>query len=474
MTATKHVAIIGGGIAGLSAAYHLQKKSAEAGQPLSYSLFEAGAELGGKIVTDASDGFIIEGGPDSFISQKPWARDLCLELGLEDRLIGTNDAQRKTYVVQRNRLRPLPDGVMLIIPTRFLPFALSPLISLPGKLRMAMDLIIPRRKEQGDESLSSFITRRLGREALEKIAEPLMAGIYVADPYRLSLRSTFPRFLDMEQRYGSLVRAMLHQKRMRKKMMAGRKPLPLFMTLRGGLEELVQTLVSRLNGQIRTRTPVQALEKTADGFLLTTGEETVHADAVIMSAPAANARALIQPMHSELAAALSRIRYLSTATVSLAFDRSQVRHPLDGFGFVVPKTESCRLMACTIVSTKFQERAPEGKVLLRAFVGGYHNEELVDLSDDDMIDLVMNELDALLGIEGSPEKARVYRWRKANAQYDVGHAELVDRIEAMAADALPGLFFAGGAYRGVGIPDCIHHGEQAAEKCVRFLSGPED
>lgn len=472
MTEPKHVAIVGGGIAGLACAYYLQKKAQAEERPISYTLLEAGGRLGGKIETDASDGFVIEGGPDSFISQKPWARELCLELGLGDRLIGTNDVKRKTYVVFRDQLRALPDGVMLIIPTRFLPFALSPLISPLGKLRMAMDLVIPRRRGADDESLSSFITRRLGREALEKIAEPLMAGIYVADPYRLSLRSTFPRFLDMEQQYGSLIRGMLHQKRMRRRMSSGHQPLPLFMTLRGGLEELVRTLASRLTGDIRLGCKVQSVLRTGTRYRLQLdGDQVLDADGVLMCAPAADAAGLVRPLAPEVGRELDRIRYLSTATVSLVFDRSQVRHPLDGFGFVVPKTEGCRLMAATIVSTKFPGRAPDGKVLLRAFVGGYHNEALVELPDPELVGLVRGELGRLLGVEGKPERVRVYRWRHANAQYDVGHTDLVHRIEARSATELPGVFYAGGAYRGVGIPDCIHQGEQAAGHCLAYLAG---
>ncbi len=471
MQKSSHIVIIGGGIAGLATAYYLQKYAQENDIPLTYTLVEKSPKFGGKIVTNTEGGFIIEGGPDSFISQKPWAYKLAIELGLEDRLIGTNDARRKTYVVHKGKLRPLPDGVMLIIPTRFLPFALSPLISPLGKLRMGMDLFIPPKKDDSDESLSDFITRRLGREALDKIAEPLMAGIYVADPMRLSLKSTFPRFIAMEQKYGSLIKGMLSQMKARAQAAKnGNSPpkLPLFMTLRGGLTELVETIVANLTGELISSVRVDALTRTDDGrYAVELSNGIVrHADRVVIAAPAPAAAVLVENHSAELAAQLRQIRYLSTATVSLAFNRAEINHPLDGFGFVVPKSEDCKLMACTWVSTKFDHRAPDDQVLLRVFVGGYKREKLVDLPDAELVTLVRGELRRLMGITAEPTRAEIYHWHKSNAQYDVGHMERVDEIERIAAETLPGVYFTGSAFRGVGIPDCIRQGEETAKAII--------
>jgi oxygen-dependent protoporphyrinogen oxidase len=472
-----HVAIIGAGIAGLATAYYLQTRARAANLSLSYTLVEKTPQFGGKIITNTTGGFLIEGGPDSFISQKPWARQLCLELGLKDRLIGTNDAKRKTFIVHKGRLKALPDGVMLIIPTRFVPFALSTLISPLGKLRMAMDLFIPAKKGDADESLSSFIRRRLGKEALDRIAEPLMAGIYVADPENLSLQSTFPRFIAMEKKYGSLTRGMLSQIKARAAQhKAGTlpAPLPLFMTLRGGLTELVNTLVGRLEGELLTGVGLDRLEPPTqgqDGYQLhLSNGETRTADAVVLATPAPGTANLLDPLVPDVAHQLRQIRYLSTATVSLAFKRSDISHPLNGFGFVVPKSEPCRLMACTWVSTKFDHRAPEDHVLLRVFVGGYKHQALVDLSDEELLTLVRAELKAIMGITAEPTRKEIYRWPHGNAQYDVGHLDRVTQIETQVAQALPGLYLTGSSFRGVGLPDCIHQAEQTVEQITQGMS----
>ena len=460
-----HIAIVGGGIAGLATAYYLQQ------QAVTYTLIESSPDLGGKISTDVQDGFVIEGGPDSFITQKPAAARLCRELGLEDHLIGTNDDRRKVYVLDGGRLRPLPDGVMLVIPTKFTPFALSPLISLPGKARMGLDLFIPPRRTASDESLADFIRRRLGQEALDKIAEPLMAGIHVADPERLSIQSTFPRFVELERRYGSLIKGMLTQKARARRNGSPGRSLPLFMTLRGGLRELVETLAGRLDGDLLSGVRVVKLERTPDAAdaeryrLHLEDGRALLADAVILAIPAYAAADLIEPLPPALATKLRAIRYVSTATVSLGFRRDEFEHPLDGFGFVVSARENSRLMACTWTSTKFSGRTPADHVLVRGFVGGPHHEELVGLSDAELIQLVRQELGQIMGVAARPVAARVYHWPQANPQYDVGHLERVKEIEAMAAD-LPGLYLTGSAYRGVGIPDCIEQGQATAAAVV--------
>ncbi|MCS7259814.1 MAG: protoporphyrinogen oxidase [Anaerolineae bacterium] len=468
-TDTFHVVIIGGGITGLAAAYYLEK---HAPPYVTYSVLEGDTRWGGKIVTENISGFIVEGGPDSFLTQKPAALNLCRELGLEERLLGTNEAQRKVYVLLNGRLRPLPDGVMLVIPTRFTPFVTSSLISWPGKLRMALDLVIPRRRQDGDESLASFIRRRLGQEALDKIAEPLMAGIHVADAERQSLAATFPRFMELERVHRSLIKGMLIQKRQLARRAVPAPPL--FMTLRDGLGELVSALCARLRGDMRLNSPVVRLEKVdgngmatphgrANGYLVRLRDgQTIYADAIVLAVPAYTAATLVAPLHATLAQRLHSIRYVSTATLSLGYRRSELDHPLDGFGFVVPRREPTHLMACTWTSTKFFHRAPAGYALLRVFLGGPHREATLALDDEAILDLVRKELQCIMGIRADPVFVRLHRWQDANPQYDVGHLERVAEIEGLVA-ALPGLYLTGSAFRGVGIPDCIVQGENVAK-----------
>ena len=466
-----HVVIVGGGIAGLATAYYLQAQARSRGLSLRYTLVERDSRFGGKIVTEAPDGFVIEGGPDSFITQKPQALALCRELGLSDALIGTNEARRKVFVLHRGRLVPLPDGVMLVVPTRFLPFVFSPLLSPLGKLRMGLDLLIPPRRANGDETLGNFIRRRLGREALEKIAEPLMAGIHVADAERLSLESAFPRFRDLEQKHGSLIRGMIASRR-RVPLSNGRPP-SVFMTLRGGLRGLVEAVLASLDaGSLVAGRSVTELAYRPDmspSFALRLDDgASLAADAVVLATPAFAAARLVAPLSSELAQRLNAIGYVSTATVSLGFRRAEVAHPLEGAGFVVPKAEGRRLLACTWTSSKFGQRAPEGYVLLRCFVGGARNESLAALDDASLVELARQELRDIMGLSAEPVLARVYRWEKGNPQYDVGHLERVARLEALSA-GWPGLFLTGSAYRGVGIPDCIAQGQETAGKVIQSL-----
>ena len=477
-TRPQHVAIIGGGIAGLSAAYSLQKSARQAGQPLTFTLYEGDARLGGKILTETIDDFVVEGGPDSFLLQKPWAAQLALELGLEEELIGTNPAQRKLYVVNRGRLTPMPDGLMLIIPTRFMPFVTSPLISWPGKLRMGMDLFIPRRTDDEDESVGEFIRRRLGREALEKIAEPMMSGIHVSDPEKQSLLGTFPRFRKVEMEHGSLIRGMLAQKRSARLNGRANGSRPdgswkksFFVTLRGGLSRLVEALTDALqDGELRTSCAVIAVEPAPYGGFWITGQDgqRVYADALVLACPASAAARLTAPFAAELSRGLSCIRYVSTATVSLAYDRSAWTTSIQGVGFIAPRRENRRISACTMTSTKFDHRAPQDKVLVRCFVGGPGREEAVDKSDAEIIADARAEIGHLLGVQAAPRLARVFRWPGGNAQYDVGHLDRVSRLHELCTD-FPGLYLTGSAYEGIGIPDCIHQGQQAAARVLAYL-----
>ena len=455
-----HITIIGGGIAGLAAAFYLQKKSREAGQTIDYTLIESLPRFGGKIITDVIKDFVIEGGPDSFITQKPWATQLCRDLGLTDRLIPTNDDRRNIFVLDKGQLIPFPGGYRLTVPTEFIPFVRSPLISPWGKLRMALDLIIPPRRENGDESLADFVRRRLGPEALEKIAGPMMAGIYVADPERLSLQSTFPMFAEMEKKYGSLIKAMqIAQKKHTASSHDNPKPAAMFTSLRGGMQELVDALVSRLEGELRPGCRVAGLRYLAPGFevrLDQPGSQLLTTDGVVLAVPGYAAATLLEPIEPGLAAMLKNIRYVSTATISLGYRRAdtQTQHDFNGFGFMIPKKENRQILACTWSSTKFDERAPHDGVLLRLFVGGDDGEHLVNLPDHELLALAQAEVEAAMGVTASPMVHKIFRWPQGNPQYDVGHLERVSEMETLAR-RIPGLYLTGSAFRGVGLPDCV-------------------
>ncbi len=463
----KHIIVIGGGIAGLATAYYLQEHGHGT---IQYTLIESAPVFGGKITSAREHGFVIEGGPDSFLTTKPAALGLCRELGLGAQLIGTNDAGRKVFVWSRGQLRAMPDGVMLIIPTKLMPFVTSSLISPLGKLRMGLDALIPPRRDNGDESLSHFVRRRLGAEALDKIAEPMIAGIYVADAENLSLQSTFPRFLEMEKKYGSLLGGVLAQKRASPGNGKNANAQPagsMFMTLRGGLQQLVEALVARLN-QDSLVLDRRAINVTRTGnqysVALNDGAQ-IRADAVVFATPAYATADLVQAFEPGLADKLRAIRYVSTATVSFGFKRAELNHPLDGFGFMVPRSEKRNILACTWSSSKFNHRAPEGYALVRAFIGGARSESLVDQDVPALAAMAREELRALMGLTATPVLTKVYRWHQANPQYDVGHQTRIAEIDQHVT-RLPGLHLTGGAYHGVGIPDCIQDGARVAADII--------
>jgi protoporphyrinogen/coproporphyrinogen III oxidase len=485
------VAIVGGGITGLSAAWFLQQQA----QPgLSYAILESSDRWGGKIKTETVEGFadapfIVEGGPDSYITTKPWAWQLTQQMGLGAEVLGTNDAQRKIFVLHKGKPTPLPDGVMLIVPTQFTPFALSPLISPWGKLRMGMDLFIPPIKDGRDETLAQFIQRRLGQEALDKIAEPLMSGIYNAEAEKQSLLATFPRFRDIEEEHGSLIRGMLAAKRARSRGASvkgpfakgspakaaqanGRgpaqnnRPPSAFVSYKPGMEWLVDSLVADLEGELRLNTAVSAITRTTDGnYALEFSEGTLSATAVILAVPAYVAAEIMQSLAPEAAAELRNIRYVSTGTISFAYRRAEIEHPLDGFGIVIPRSERRRINAITWTSTKFNHRAPEGTVLLRVFFGGSRTPEMFDKGDEELEAIVRKELHQLMGIKAEPLFNRIYRWPQANPQYDVNHLQ---RVAAIEADLPPGIFVSGSPYRGIGIPDCVHQGQLVSELAAEY------
>jgi oxygen-dependent protoporphyrinogen oxidase len=469
MTAFR-VVVVGGGIAGLAAAHRLVEQAGAAGLPLALTVCEAAGRLGGTIRTERTpDGLLVEGGPDSFISEKPWALALAERIGLGPRLRRTDDRHRRTYVVHRGRLHPLPDGFLLLAPARLAPFAGSRLFSWRGKLRMALDLVLPRRPADGDESLASFVTRRLGREALERVAEPLVAGIYTAAPERLSLAATMPRFLALEREHRSLILGLRRSAAAREVAGASGARWSLFVTLAGGMSELVEALAARLPaGSVRLGCAVAGVETGGPGagWRVRLGDGTaVAADAVVLAGEAHRMAPLVTGFDPELGRLLGAIRYVSSATVTLAYPRSAVGHPLDGFGFVVPRAEGRAALACTFSSVKYPGRAPEGTVLLRAFLGGARAEDVLAHDDARLVRLAETDLAGLLRIAGAPLHARVARHPASMPQYDVGHLDRVAAIEARVA-GWPGLGLAGGAYRGVGIPDCIRSGEAAAERIV--------
>ncbi len=476
-----HVAVVGGGITGLSAAYTLTKQADAHGLDLRVTLLDAADRWGGKVRTDRVDGpgdapFIVEGGPDSFITQKPWALELARELGIEDRLLDTNDDRRQTYVLRRGRPVPLPDGVMMIIPTRVMPFALSPLISIPGKIRMAFDAIIPPKLDGEDETLAEFVTRRLGAEALDRLAEPLMSGIYNAEADRQSLLATFPRFRAIEEKYGSLIRGMLAARRasrQRAREDGGGKKHAFFISLKRGTQELTDALVSALSGDprvdMRLNAPaarIDALDDGMAGLVLADGER-LDVDAIVLSAPAYVAARLVESIAPDAAEKLSAIRYVSTGTVSLGYREDEFEHPLNGFGIVIPRSEGRRINAITWTSTKFDYRAPEGYVLIRVFFGGSRTPEMMEKGNDELVRIVREELADIMGVHAEPVMRKIVRWVDSNAQYDVGH---LDRVAAIEAALPPEIVVAGSPYRGVGLPDCVHQGQMAAEQIVERLA----
>lgn len=478
----KRVVIIGGGIAGLATAWSLREHQPE-GADFEIVLVERNERFGGNIRTEREGGFLVEGGPDCFLSEKPWAMELCKRIGLSGKLLPTNDKNRKTFVLSGGRLHVLPEGVILMIPTKILPLATSSLISWPGKMRMAMDLFVPKRKGGGDESLGDFVRRRLGKEALEKIAEPLVAGVHAGDPETMSVRASFPKFVQLEEESGSLIRGMV--KRMaqaaahRKPAQAGNQPpgvrVTMFMTLKDGLSELVETLTSRLEGMENTvlRKGVQAVsvEKAGAGYRVSLdGGGSLDADAVVVAAPAWSAASILKGEDNALSEKLLTIPYVSTATVSIGFKKKDITHPMNGFGFVVPKVEGRKIMAATWTSVKFAGRAPDDSVLIRCFVGGSKNAELVSLGDAEMLKMVREELRAIMGIGAEPVLARAFRWRNSMPQYTIGHEERVAWIDER-LKGHPGLFLAGSAYYGIGISDSVRYGEVVAKRVLHRLTG---
>ena len=470
---TKDIIVIGGGISGLAAAHRLTELSRTGSTAYRVTLLEASDRLGGVIATEHADNLLLELGPDSYITDKPAALRLCERLGLADRLIAPQQGGLKLYTVHRGALEPLPEGFLLMAPTRVGSVLQSPVFSWSGKLRMALEPLIPRRSHGGDESLASFVRRRLGREVLERVAQPLIGGIYASDPEALSLAATMPRFPEMERSHGSVI--LGSQRAQRRRAQAADETgarWSLFVSIDGGMEVLVRRIEETVGpGVVRLGETVRELSWNPDArrWRVDTGHAGLEADAVICTLPAFAAARALTTLDSELAGELGAIPFSSTATVNLAYRRSDIAHPLDGYGFVVPHVEHRKIMACTFSSVKYAGRAPEDIALLRCFAGGALQPDMLDQPDEALEAQVREDLEALLGISGTPILCRTTRYPDCMPQYNVGHLDRVERIETR-LQQFPTLALAGKSYRGVGIADCIASGEAAAEGMVEHLS----
>jgi protoporphyrinogen/coproporphyrinogen III oxidase len=455
----KRVAIIGGGIAGLSAAYYLEK-ARQGGAEIAWTLFEKSDRLGGVIRTEHRDGFVLEAGPDSFLTAKPDAAQLCRELGIGDQIIPSNDFQRRTYIVVKGKLVPLPDGLQFMVPTRILPMVTTGLFSFGTKLRMAGEWFAAAGNHKQDESVAQFVRRHFGQEMVDRVAEPLLAGVYGGNAEHLSVSAVLPRFVEMERQQGSLVRATL---KARKAAPPSAAPQPLFTSLKNGLQDLVNTLTGILpNASMRLRTQVTSL-KPVDGrwYIGTSGEVDIF-DAVLLAVPATFAAALMALVNSEITGRLEKIQYTSSAAVALAFENPSL---LPGFGFLVPGSEGRKMLACTFVHNKFSYRAPEGQALLRCFFSSSRVPDLLQYSEDDLKAIAMKEVKEILNLNAQPKFTRVFRWTHALPQYETGHLQRAAEIEAQLA-TLPGLQLIGNSLYGVGIPDCIRSAKLAVPKIV--------
>ena len=464
---TRRVVIIGGGITGLSAAWALQQKADQEGVPLRYTLLEASDRWGGKVKTEQVDAdgdqpFVLEAGPDAFLTRKPWAYTLAQELGLSERVQSVNRENNRTFILHRGQPVPLPEGLQLLVPTKIGAFLRSPLFSLWGKARALFDFVIPRRRDTGDETLANFVRRRLGPEILDKVAEPLLGGVYNGDSEQQSIQATFPQFPVLEQRSGSLIRGMWASQ-------AESKPssVPPFISFQTGTHELIDALVSQLTGDLHLNAVVQRIERTESGrYRVVANELFYEADAIILATPASVTAQLLHEIAPESAHHVGMIPYVGIGSAYFAFPREAVRHPLKGFGLVVPASEQRPIDGITWTSSKWDRRAPTDTVLLRVFFGGPRTKATLSVDDDTLLKTLSAELESLFGITQAPLFTRIYRWREGYPQYTVGHLERLATAEA----ALPeGLFLAGSAYRGVGVPDCVRQGQEAAQKALAVI-----
>lgn len=450
------VVIIGGGISGLSTAYYLAKRGVPS------TIFESRPRLGGVIQTEHVNGCTIEAGPDSFISAKPAALELIRELGLAGEVIGSNDYSRKTFVWKRGRLVPLPEGLMMMVPTKLMPLITTPLLSWGTKMRMALELLNAPKPHEKDESVAEFIEEHYGTEAVDYLAEPLLSGIYGGNPSQLSVTSVLPRFVTLARQYGSLTRGVLAE-RAKAPSNHNSAPAPLFRTLKSGLGQMISALTAALQGRVEVRQArVEAVERVGAGFRVRAAGAWIEADHVVIACEAHSGAALVNSLDVRLEDLLGTVPYSSSMTVALGFDAADFPRLPEGHGFLVPRKERRRLMACTWIGAKFPFRVPEGQIVARCFLGGTEDAGVLDESDDAITATVTGELQRIAGFRAQPKFVHIFRWPRSMAQYTVGHPQRLEEMQARVA-AIPGLYLVGNAYEGIGIPDCIRMGKRAAE-----------
>ncbi|MDQ6421839.1 protoporphyrinogen oxidase [Paenibacillus sp. LHD-117] len=464
------IVIIGGGISGLSSAFYLQREAERQGRELHITIVEGAPAFGGKINTLQRDGFVIEKGPDSFLARKQAIIDLAKELGLEGELTATNPAAKKTYIMHRKKLFPMPPGLVLGIPTEIGPFARTGLLSWKGKFRALLDLFIPAKPASGDESLGGFLERRVGTEVMRRIAEPLLAGIYAGDLKKLSLRATFPQFGESERKFGSLIRGMQHNRKAAAAAASAAAKGTTFLTFKGGLGSLVEALIHSLEEsgvELRAGAKVERIEKLEQGYsvVLASGDE-LPADRIVMTAPAFAAADLLEA-HADCGE-LRGVRYVSVANVVMAFDKKTFGLDFDGSGFVVPRSEGLHITACTWTSSKWLHSSPEDKVLLRCYVGHSEDQESVKLPDDRLIAAVRSDIRETMGITAEPLFTEITRLDNSMPQYPVGHIERMNELRSRLAERMPGVWVTGAAFDGVGLPDCIRQGKEAAKAILEI------
>jgi len=453
--------IVGGGISGLAAAYYLAKGGATA------TIVESRPRLGGVIETVHVEGCTIEAGPDSFLSAKPAALELITDLGLANQVIGSNDHLRVTFVRRGGRLVPLPDGLMMMVPTKIFPLLSTGLIGWRTKLRMAMELLRSPRTSAADQSVAEFVAEHYGAEAVDYLAEPLLSGIYGGNPAALSVTSVLPRFVELANRYGSLTRGVLVERARAANPGSRHQPaVPLFRTLQGGLGQMVDAVALAIRGRIEIHQGrVQSIERSAAGFRVRVDGDWIDARRVAIACEAHAAAPLVAGLDPRMAELLSTIPYSSSMTVALGYAAADLNPAPAGFGFLIPKKERRRLVACTWVGTKFSHRVPDGTIVARCFLGGTEDAGVLDEPDDRVLSTVTAELAEIAGVRAVPRFSRIFRWPRSMAQYTVGHPQRLAEIEARAAQ-IPGFYLAGNAYQGIGIPDCIRMGRAAAEKVL--------
>jgi protoporphyrinogen/coproporphyrinogen III oxidase len=451
--------IIGGGISGLSAAYYLSKAG------IRPTLLERKPRVGGVIQTSVQQGCVLEEGPDGFMAAKPWAMNLIRELGLADQIIGSNDHSRITYIVRKGKLIRMPEGLMMMVPTKILPLAETRLLSWGAKIRMGLEIFRQPHGPQPDRSVYEFLLDHYGEESIDYLAEPLLAGVYGGDPRQMSANSVLARFVDIEAKYGSLTRGVLAQPR-------PQNPGGSFLqTLKGGLGQLIEALrpsADVVQAEVETVEKTETVENSGAGFRVRADGDWLEAEHVVVATPAGDAANVLEALQPELASLLAGIPYTSSITLALGYQKATFDHPLIGHGFLVPKKERKHIFGCTWVGNKFDHRVPANMVVLRCFLG----RETMPLNDEALVEAARSDLGSIMNLEANPVFHNIARWPNSMAQYTVGHEKRVARIEELAG-AIPGLYLAGNAYHGIGIPDCVRMGQEAATKIISYKQEPQ-